>query len=168
MRLWLCEGISSILLGRRSPGGDHVLCKSTDVTTKHIKLIARAFTITSWFSIAYVRCGLWLCCRVSALHSVVAGSIFGIHCWWDLINSKQLFRMLHAVFAGFSVHDSSIYNRFYNNYFWFMSSYFIQRRWLIQLVSFMFSRFMCFSLSATDIFSILKKETQSFIKFLRK
>ena len=37
----------------------------------------------------------WLSCRVSALQSVVTGSIFsdgdhGIHCWWDLIRSKQL------------------------------------------------------------------------------
>ena len=37
----------------------------------------------------------WLSCRVSALQSVVAGWIssggdHGIHCWWDLIRSKQL------------------------------------------------------------------------------
>ena len=36
----------------------------------------------------------WLSCRVSALQSVVAGSIssgenYGIHCWRDLIRSKQ-------------------------------------------------------------------------------
>ena len=37
----------------------------------------------------------WLSCRVSVLQSVVAGSIssggdHSIHCWWDLIRSKQL------------------------------------------------------------------------------
>ena len=37
----------------------------------------------------------WLSCRVLAMQSVVAGSIssggdYGIHCWWDLIRSKQL------------------------------------------------------------------------------
>ena len=37
-----------------------------------------------------VRCGLVLSGRVSALHSVVAGSISSIHCWWDLIRSNQL------------------------------------------------------------------------------
>ena len=36
----------------------------------------------------------WLSCRVLALQSVVAGSIssgedYSIHCWWDLIRSKQ-------------------------------------------------------------------------------
>ena len=36
----------------------------------------------------------WLRCSVSAVQSVVAGSIssgrdYGIHCWWDLIRSKQ-------------------------------------------------------------------------------
>ena len=37
----------------------------------------------------------WLSCRVLALQTVVTGSIssggdYGIHCWWDLIRSKQL------------------------------------------------------------------------------
>ena len=49
--------IFPILLGRHSPGGDHVLCKSTDVTTGHIKLIGHAFTMTSQFDIACVQCG---------------------------------------------------------------------------------------------------------------
>ena len=60
----------------------------------------------------------WLSGRVSTLHSVVTGSIISkvdprIHCWWDLIRSKQLSRgsVLHAqVFAGFSGHGNSIYN----------------------------------------------------------
>ena len=39
--------------------------------------------------------GLWLSGKVSALHSVDIGSIYsgedhGIHCWGDLIRSKQL------------------------------------------------------------------------------
>ena len=58
----------------------------------------------------------WLCGRVSALHSVVAGSIssrgdHGIHCWWDLIRSKQLSNvsMCHVqIFAGFSGHGNTI------------------------------------------------------------
>ena len=37
----------------------------------------------------------WLSCRVSVLQSVVTGSIssggdYGMHCWWELIRSKQL------------------------------------------------------------------------------
>ena len=34
-------------LGRRSPGCDRVLCKSTDVITKLIRLSGRTFTMTS-------------------------------------------------------------------------------------------------------------------------
>ena len=60
----------------------------------------------------------WVSCRVSALYSVVAGSIssrgdYGINCCWDLIRSKQLFSVsvCHAqVFAEFSGRDTSIYN----------------------------------------------------------
>ena len=33
-------------LGRRGTRGDLVLCKSTDVTTRHIRLSGRAFTMT--------------------------------------------------------------------------------------------------------------------------
>ena len=59
----------------------------------------------------------WLSGRISALHSVGAGSIFsgkdhGIHCWWDLTRSKQLFcvSLCNAqVFAGFSGHGNSIH-----------------------------------------------------------
>ena len=60
----------------------------------------------------------WLSVRVLALHSVVAGLIssegdHGIHCWWDLIRSKQLssVSVCHMqVFAGFSDHGNSIHN----------------------------------------------------------
>ena len=48
-------------------------------------------------NLALLACDMnwWLSCRVSALQSVVAGSIssggdYGIHCWWGLIRSKQL------------------------------------------------------------------------------
>ena len=43
-------------LGRRRPGGDHVLSKSTGVPTKHIWLGGCTFTMTS-FGITCVRCG---------------------------------------------------------------------------------------------------------------
>ena len=48
----------------------------------------------------------WLSVRVSALRSVVTGSIssgadHGIHCWWDLIRSKQLF-------SGFVCHEKCL------------------------------------------------------------
>ena len=60
----------------------------------------------------------WLSGRVSALHSVVAGSIFSggdhsIYCWWDLIRLKQLssVSVCHAqMFTGFSSHGNSIHN----------------------------------------------------------
>ena len=62
----------------------------------------------------------WLSGRVSALHSVVAGSIssggdHGIHCWWDLIRLKQLSSVSVCrtqVFAGFSGHGNSIHDTF--------------------------------------------------------
>ena len=47
MTLQLCRCVSPILLGRRNPGGDRVLCKSTDITTRHIRLISHAYTLTS-------------------------------------------------------------------------------------------------------------------------
>ena len=60
----------------------------------------------------------WLSCRVSALQSVVAGSIssggdYAIHCWWDLIRSKQLSSVpicCAQVFGGFSGNGDSIHN----------------------------------------------------------
>ena len=42
IRLWLGGWVSPILLGRRSSVGDCVLCESTNVTTKHIRLIDHA------------------------------------------------------------------------------------------------------------------------------
>ena len=50
--------------------------------------------------------------RVLALQSVVAGGDHSIHCWWDLIRSKQLFSVSVCcawVFAGFSGHGNSIH-----------------------------------------------------------
>ena len=60
----------------------------------------------------------WLSGRVLALHSVVTVSIsseedYGIHCWRDLIRSKQLssVSVCHVqMFAGFSGHGNSIDN----------------------------------------------------------
>ena len=60
----------------------------------------------------------WLSGRVSARHSVVAGSIssrgdHGIPYLWDLTRSKQLFSVSvchRQVFGGFSGHGNSIYN----------------------------------------------------------
>ena len=80
------------------------------------RLIGRAITMTSRFGVTCVRCGLWLSSRVSALHSLVTGSISSgggqcIHSWWNLIRSKQQSSVsgCHAqVFAGFSGHDNSI------------------------------------------------------------
>ena len=63
----------------------------------------------------------WLSGRVLALHSVVAslissGGDHSIHCWWDLIRSKQLpsGSICHMqVFARFSGHGNSIYIIFF-------------------------------------------------------
>ena len=65
----------------------------------------------------------WLSGRVSALDSVVPGLIFSggdhsIHCWWNLIRSKQLScgSVCHVqVFAGFSGYGNSIYNDLSNH-----------------------------------------------------
>ncbi len=43
----LVKDLGGSKLGRHSPGGDRVLCKSTDVTTRHIRLISRTFIKTS-------------------------------------------------------------------------------------------------------------------------
>ena len=52
-------------------------------------------------SLAYDMGG-WCSCRVSSLQSVVAGLIscdgdHGIHCWWDLIRSKQPFSVSYVM-----------------------------------------------------------------------
>ena len=60
----------------------------------------------------------WLSCKVSALKSVVAGSIscggdHGIYCWWDLTTSKQRSSVSVScaqMFPEFSGHGNSIHN----------------------------------------------------------
>ena len=44
-------------LGIRSPGSDPLICKSTDITTRHIRSSVHAFTMTSLFGITCIRCG---------------------------------------------------------------------------------------------------------------
>ena len=63
----------------------------------------------------------WLSCRISALQSVVAGSIscggdHSICCWWDLIKSKHLSSVSICcayMVTGFYGHSSSIHNIFF-------------------------------------------------------
>ena len=83
--------------------------KSTDVTCKtHLGYLASQLP---WLvDLASLVCDINWClsCRVSALQSVVTGSIssggdYGIHCWWDLIRSKQL-----SSVPVFSSHGNSI------------------------------------------------------------
>ena len=93
--------------------------ESTDVTCRtHSGWLAAQLP---WLvNLASLVCNMdsWLSCRVSALQSVVTGSIscggdHSIHCWWDLIKSKQLssISVCHVyVFAGFSDHGNSIPN----------------------------------------------------------
>ena len=93
--------------------------KSTDVTCKtHLGYLTAQLP---WLvDLASLVCDMnwWLSCRVSALQSVVADSIssggyYGIHCWWDLIRSKQLFGIpvyRAYVFGGFSGRVNLIYN----------------------------------------------------------
>ena len=70
--------------------------KSTDVTCKtHLGYLPAQLP---WLvDLASLVCNRnwWISCRVSALQSVVAGSIsrgggYGEHCWWDLVRSRQL------------------------------------------------------------------------------
>ena len=76
-------------------GGDHVFCKMYGCNLQDIfRLIGHAITMTN---LALLVCDvdLWLSGRVLALHSVVtglssSGGDHGVHCWWDLIRSKQL------------------------------------------------------------------------------
>ena len=84
-------------LGKTWPGGVNVSSvKSTDVTCKtHSGWLAAQFP---WLvNLTSLACdmGSWLRCRVSALQSLVAGSIssdgnHGVDLWWDLVRSKQL------------------------------------------------------------------------------
>ena len=100
-------------MGRHDPGGDRVLCKEYGCDLQDtFRLIGRAIAVTRWFGIACALSG-----RVLVLRSVVAGSIstggdHDIHCWWDLIRSKQLSGgsvCRVQVFAGFSGHVNSVY-----------------------------------------------------------
>ena len=76
MRLQLCRCVSPILLGRHSPGGDRVLCKTTDVTTRRIRLIGSAFTMT--LLIWHNMCAMW------SGSSVVEFWLCILWCWVDL------------------------------------------------------------------------------------
>ena len=111
---------TSNLLGKMWPWGVTVSSgKSTNVICKtHLGYLAAQLP---WLvDLASFVCDMnwWLSCRVSALQSVVAGSIssggdYGIHCWWDLIRSKQLSSVPVCrayVFSGFSGHGNSIHN----------------------------------------------------------
>ena len=73
--------------------------------------------LSSLVKLASLACdvGRWLSDTVSALHSMVAGSLssdgcHGIRCWWDLIRSKQLSSVSHVgALPGFSSRRNSIY-----------------------------------------------------------
>ena len=61
--------------------------------------------VAQWQSFGSAFCGRWF--------DLQSGG-HGIHCWWDLIRSKQpsTGSACHTqVFAGFSGHGNSIYNR---------------------------------------------------------
>ena len=87
----------SKLFGKTWPwGGARVHWKEYGCNCKtHLRYLAAQLP---WLvDLASLVCDMnwWLSCRVSALQSVVAGSIssgwdYGIHCWWDVIRSKQL------------------------------------------------------------------------------
>ena len=57
-------------LGRRGPGSDRVLCKSTDVTKGHIRLSCRAFTMIVYLSTFVYEVDQWLSGRISVLWSL--------------------------------------------------------------------------------------------------
>ena len=61
MTSWLHGSVSPTLLGRRSPGGDRVHCKNTDVTTRHIRLIGHYSLI--WHRLSE----MWTSSRFSTL-----------------------------------------------------------------------------------------------------
>ena len=90
--------------------------KCTDVTYKtHSGLLAAQLRWLVDLAALVCKVNCWLSCRVSALQSVVAGSIFSgrdhsIHCWWDLIRFEQLSRIsVYRVYV-FAGHGNSIHN----------------------------------------------------------
>ena len=88
-------------LGRRSPWGGRVLCREY-VRSRHIRSSGHALSL--WLvNSASLTCDMnrWSVVEFRLLHTVVVGSIssggdYGVHCWWDQIKSKQLFRMSHV------------------------------------------------------------------------
>ena len=94
--------------------------KSTDVTYKtHSGLLttqlqwlvdlASLVCVVGWWSEAEFR----LCILQSLVRSLVRGGDHSMHCWWNLISSKQLSSVSVSrakVFARFSGHGNSIYN----------------------------------------------------------
>ena len=58
-------------------------------------------------------CGTLVWIELPTAGSISSGGYHGIHCWWDLIMSKQLsgVSLCRAwVFTGFSGHDTLIHN----------------------------------------------------------
>ena len=113
---------NSKLLGKTWPWGGVTVSsgKSTDVTCKtHLGLFSRSIP---WLvDLASLMCDMncWLSCRISSLQSVVAGLIssggdYSIHCWLDLIRSKQLTPVPVSrawVFGEFSANGNSIHSK---------------------------------------------------------
>ena len=79
-------------LGRRSPGGNRVRCREYVPIKRHIRSSVHDLLIRHRLYVAWTG-GLMVEFRL--LHAVVVGSISSggdqsVHCWWDLIRSKQL------------------------------------------------------------------------------
>ena len=127
-RLWLCGCLSLILLGRRDPGGNDVLCKSIDVTykTHQVNWPCNCHVWLVWHCL----CVIWIDGSVVEFQLSSQGD-HGIHCWWDLIRSKQLSSgsICHAqVFARFSGHSNSDLCIFR---IWFLCLIAYQHLWVI-------------------------------------
>ena len=135
---WLC--IISCLSGRFGKYGFWMIyLRVQDIFTEEKKKSTFPFfwskylcIVSSLVNLRSLVCDVdWqLSGRVPVLYSVVAISIsigrdHGIHCWWDLIKSKQLSSVSVCgtqMFAGFSDHGNSIHKKIFHKkgmWWWF-------------------------------------------------
>ena len=107
------------------PGGNRVLCRLKRTFKTH-----QVAHLPWLVDLASFMCdmGRWLICGVSALHSVVAGSIsgdgdHGMHCWWHPVRSKQLFSVPYVACEFLPNFLVMVIQLIYNTIYLFKSIY---------------------------------------------
>ena len=105
--IYICKLFINSDLGKRSPGGSHVLRREY-VPSRQIR--SKWSRNSPWLvNSASLICGMnrWPSGRVSA--SAYCGCWFDLQCWCDLMRSKQLFSAPYVVYIYIYIYMSYVY-----------------------------------------------------------